>query len=66
ENKYGFIDTTGKLVIDFKFEEAGNFHLGICRVRDSRSGETYFIVRNGNIIKPSTEEIIRYLITEDF
>lgn len=66
KNKYGFIDTTGKLVIEFKFNEAENFHFGICRVMDSNFEEPYFIDKNGNIIKPSPEEITRYIIAEDF
>ena len=36
--KYGFVDTTGKLAIPLKFDDAGEFSEGLAKVQD-RSGE---------------------------
>lgn len=45
---YGFIDKEGKWVIEPKFEATGDFHLGVCRVRNNKLWG--FIDKDGNVI----------------
>jgi len=45
---FGFIDKTGKLVIPFRFDEAGEFREGLCKVY--YKGDFGFINRNGDFV----------------
>lgn len=48
DGKFGYIDYTGKEVIPFEFEEAGNFEFGIAFVK--KNGTYYAINRRGEIM----------------
>lgn len=46
ENKYGYIDKTGKIVINYQFDGAGRFSEGLARVKiDNKWG--YIDLKNG-------------------
>lgn len=48
-NAYGYCDSTGKLTIDYQFDEATNFENGIAIVK--KNGNWYFIDKKGISIK---------------
>tara|TARA_R110001592_G_scaffold278060_1_gene545321 strand:+ start:818 stop:2029 length:1212 start_codon:yes stop_codon:yes gene_type:complete len=52
--KWGFIDTTGELVIDTLFYDFIGFENGICWVQNKSVFEEYFIDKKGNKINPDT------------
>jgi len=52
--KYGYIDTTGKVVIDFKFQYANNFENGKAKVEINDLWGA--IDKTGNIIEPATHK----------
>jgi len=59
--RFGYIDTTGKEVIPYRFFEGGNFHDGLARVFTSHQptghGKFGFINKRGNIvITPTYDE----------
>jgi WG containing repeat len=59
DNKWGFIDRTGKVVIPLQFDSARNFHEGLALVTDK--GKTLFIDASGQVvIKPEFD------IVDDF
>jgi hypothetical protein len=47
---WGYIDTTGKLVIDYQFEWAGNFREGLARVQ--QNGKWGYIDKSGEFVIP--------------
>lgn len=56
--KWGFIDKEGKTVIPFEFMELTGFVKGLCAVK--KSGEWYFIDRNGSTINSEKYDAIKY------
>jgi hypothetical protein len=46
-NKWGFIDTTGKFVIDPRFQYADTFSEGVARARETRDDDYIYITKNG-------------------
>lgn len=52
--KYGYIDTTGKVVIDFKFQYATNFESGRAKVEINNLWGA--IDKTGKIIEPATHQ----------
>lgn len=51
-NKYGFLDTTGKIIIEPKFEQAWKFNCGLAKIK---IGEKYgFINKQGKVIIQAT------------
>jgi hypothetical protein len=59
--KYGFIDKTGKWVIQPKFGELGDFNDGLARASLIQNGKVGFIDKTGNwVIEP------KYSIASDF
>ena len=54
--KYGYIDTTGKVVIDFKFQYANNFENG--RAKFELNNLWGAIDKRGEIIEPATHKYI--------
>jgi hypothetical protein len=52
--KYGYIDTTGKVVIDFKFQYANNFENGRAKVEINNLWGA--IDKTGKIIEPATHQ----------
>ena len=60
--KYGFVDTTGKLVVPLKFDDAGEFSEGLARVQD-RSDEFLwgYTDKTGKLVIP-----YRYTFAGDF
>lgn len=48
DGKYGFIDTVGRLVIPFEWDNAVNFSNGLAYVE--KEGKMRYIDRNGNIV----------------
>lgn len=56
--KYGFVNTSGKIVISCKYDEVGNFDYKLARVR--LGSETYFINNKGKKISQT------YLDARDF
>ncbi|MGN0796778.1 MAG: WG repeat-containing protein [Christensenellales bacterium] len=55
---YGFVNTSGKIVIDCNYDEVGNFDYKLARVR--RGSETYFINNKGKKISQT------YYVARDF
>jgi hypothetical protein len=52
--KYGYIDTTGKVVIDFKFQYANNFENGRAKVEINNLWGA--IDKTGKLIEPATHQ----------
>lgn len=50
DNKYGFIDRNGKIVIPFEYEDAGNFAEGFAPVK--KDGKWGYISRSGELKIP--------------
>ncbi|MCI8525083.1 MAG: WG repeat-containing protein [Oscillospiraceae bacterium] len=48
EDRYGYIDTTGALVIDAVYTDAGEFHEGLALVQ-TENGESSFIDTSGTV-----------------
>ncbi len=53
QNDFGFIDTTGKIVIEQKFKNVDFFHEGFAKVRIA-TGSGYAVNQNNNITTNST------------
>jgi negative regulator of sigma E activity len=47
--KWGYIDTTGKEVISFKYDDAENFSKGFAKVK--LEGREFYIDKYGNEVK---------------
>jgi hypothetical protein len=68
DNKVGFLDATGKLVIPFQFvyvsfKPMPTFHDGICRVFFPKEGRSYtigYIDRQGKRVFPGQEFLVAY------
>ena len=56
ESKYGFIDKSGKVVIEPQFDDAGGFSEGLARVE--KDGKWGFIDKSGKVvIEPQFDEV---------
>ena len=54
--KYGFIDKSGKVVIELQFDIAGDFSEGFAKVE--KDGKYGFIDKNGKVvIEPQFDEV---------
>ncbi|MFH5163641.1 WG repeat-containing protein [Campylobacter coli] len=56
--KYGFIDKSGKIVIEPKFDGVGNFSEGLAKVK--LNGKYGFIDKSGKIVIEPKFDDIRY------
>ena len=55
EDKWGYVDSTGQLIIDYLYEEAGFFHENIAAVR--LNNKTGYINKSGKlVIKPTFDD----------
>ncbi|MBM3316031.1 WG repeat-containing protein, partial [candidate division WOR-3 bacterium] len=55
--RYGFLDTTGRLVVDAVFLRADDFHEGLAPARDAGTGRLGYIDPSGNwAIEPQFDE----------
>ncbi|MBK9106789.1 MAG: WG repeat-containing protein, partial [Saprospiraceae bacterium] len=62
DGKYGFIDKTGKIVINLQFDKASDFKEGMARVAvDDKSG---FIDKSGNIVIHFPSLIMEVIFTK--
>ena len=52
DNRWGFLDTDGKLKIECKYEDAYSFHMGLAPVKE---GNTYRYINKKGAIKIMTE-----------
>ena len=51
EEKYGFIDKTGKLVVPCQWKYASNFNNGLALVKDEKEN-LFYVDKYGTIITP--------------
>lgn len=59
DGKTGYIDVTGQLVIEAKWDEGGDFSIGTTWV--TSNGQTYLIDQEGNQIAKINENSIKYV-----
>ena len=52
QKRYGFIDTTGKLVVPTQYSEVSFFYLGLAAVQDAESGLWGYVDQNGKQAVP--------------
>ncbi|KNY29433.1 leucine-rich repeat protein [Pseudobacteroides cellulosolvens] len=53
----GYMDTTGKIVIEPQYREAGDFHEGVAYVKDTYSNEAKIIDKTGKVVLDSKDLI---------
>jgi|GEM_PF-5740216 len=54
---WGYMDTTGKIVIEPQFKTAGDFHEGVAYVKDTDSNKAKIIDKTGNVVIDAKELI---------
>lgn len=54
---WGYMDTTGKIVIEPQYREAGDFHEGVAYVKDTYSNEVKIIDKTGRVVIDSKDLI---------
>ena len=59
ELKYGFMDSTGKLVIPYTYTKALDFSGGLAAVRDN-NGKWGFVNKKGNLVIPYKYDGVSY------
>ncbi len=55
---WGYMDTTGKIVIEPQYREAGGFHEGVAYVKDTYSNEAKIIDKTGKVVIDSKDLIL--------
>lgn len=61
-NKVGFIDSNGRLIIDFKFYSASPFSEGLARVKLTKDSKEGYINTNGQmVIEPQYERAFPFI-----
>jgi hypothetical protein len=61
ERKWGFIDTTGKVVVKPKYDQVENFQEGLARVRISQKGWGLVNTQGVEILKPMFDFIGEFM-----
>jgi hypothetical protein len=61
ERKWGFIDTTGKVVVKPKYDQVENFQEGLARVRISQKGWGLVNSQGVEILKPMFDFIGEFM-----